>query len=97
MRGKPFKKGHKKLPGAGRKAGTKNKATLQRADILGMVLGALEKAGGQKTFESWANSKKKISFLKEVIGLIPKEENLNVKQTISFAIEQPVIQPEKKG
>lgn len=85
-------------PGHGRNKGSKNKATLQRADILKCFLGALNKYGADKAFEEWINDKKgRRDFLKAVIGLIPKEDTLNVRQTVLFLIVQPELSKEKKG
>ncbi len=70
--GKKFEKGN-----PGRPKGAKGKATLQRQDILVMVLGALKEIGGQEAFESWARDRRsKSDFLKGVMGLIPKEDKL---------------------
>ena len=48
--GRPFQKGHPKLPGAGRKAGTPNKTTLLAKNVLAA---AAEEIGGLKRLVAW--------------------------------------------
>lgn len=84
-----FKKGHPKLPGAGRKKGTKNKVT---SNIKEMVMNALNdpRVGGEEDFVKWieSNKRNREMFYSWLMKMLPSNVNADVSGEIGLTIKR---------
>lgn len=65
---KPFKKGAKRLPNAGRKKGTPNKVTVEVKQAIAL---AFEGIGGVAKLTAWAKKNPALFYTKVWIKLLP--------------------------
>lgn len=75
VRGRPFEKGHKKVPGSGIQKGQKQKFTTLKAAFID----AFMKTGGAEGLAEWGGKNwNRKDFYKIVGSMLPKDVNVNL-------------------